>query len=231
MAEGPEARATSGGIAFPIVPYRADEGLVFAEFENDVGEPWWMITTPENAGEGLIRCSHPDCDRPAAQLDHLWPYQNETTLCAEHAEAYREEQRQANREFRQRLRRMPEVEAQAARVPALELDLQALREENARMRPVYEAAKLWYESRNEMLTCGSLLLDGEEGQSWGALILERVRKALKAEEERLPRCAVCGEPIPADHARMVEVATGRQAHTYCEAGWTPAEPTEDVPRV
>jgi len=229
MAEQSEEVVTAGGIAFPIVPFRADEGLVFARFEAEEGEPQWMLTTPEVAGADVIKCSR--CDRPAVQLDHCWPYQNETTLCAAHVEVHEEEQRQANRELRQRLRRLPEVEAQAALVPALELELEALRTENARMRPVYDAALRVRRAQlaNYRAAWGTEERAKRAGEWQNAheVYMDAVDAAVKAEDDRLPRCAVCGEPIPADHARIIELGTERQAHASCEAGFMPGKIGDD----
>lgn len=55
-------------------------GKVFVED----GEYWKRVTKREAKKKGLrvIHCS--ECDKPAVRLDHLWPYENKMTACAEH---------------------------------------------------------------------------------------------------------------------------------------------------
>jgi hypothetical protein len=49
---------------------------------------WWERMTAKRAAlwkRQIITCNQ--CDKPAVQLDHYWPYYNDRTLCADHLNA------------------------------------------------------------------------------------------------------------------------------------------------
>lgn len=65
-------------------PYDCN-GLVFVVTEDEDGNEWWNRISKEIAerdGMKIITCCK--CNKPAVQLDHLWPYYDDQCLCEDH---------------------------------------------------------------------------------------------------------------------------------------------------
>ena len=62
-------------------PYDANGGVFVAVQDEEWGLRW--VRKPEaEPGDSVITCDK--CDKPAASVDHLWPYGQGYNRCAEH---------------------------------------------------------------------------------------------------------------------------------------------------
>ena len=63
---------------------KGDSGLVFVEWHYRWGDHWKRMTLARAKKEKRIIITCWKCKRPAAQLDHYWPYHVEECLCKIH---------------------------------------------------------------------------------------------------------------------------------------------------
>ena len=124
--------------------YQAEPGEVFVEIDDEECGKWWESRPLTDVGDApIITCSR--CPKPAVQLDHLWPYQSEMCLCAEHLVEQREEERQQKDDLRHKIDHLYEMEAalavKDARIKELEAELVALKARTCETCKHYDGAE------------------------------------------------------------------------------------------